>query len=106
MILATVDDDDVFDAAADEQFTITHVSKIARMQPPISNRLGSQCLVVEVTEHQRRSRECDFADRSLVHRPPVLVHNADSVARQWATTAHNSHALRVSPLCKCGDSAL
>src|SRR4029453_1534957 len=80
MIFATVDDDNVFDAAADEQFTITHVSEIARMQPPISNRLGSQCIVVEVTQHQRRPRECDFADGSLVHPPPVFVNNAAVVA--------------------------
>ena len=55
MILAAVDDDDVFDAAADEQLAVTQVSEIAGMQPPVSNRLGSQCLVAEVAQHQRRA---------------------------------------------------
>src|SRR5262249_7885554 len=82
VVLPAVDDDQVLDAAADEQLTAGHVAEVAGAQPAVAHDLGGQGILPIVAHHHRRTGEQDFADVPLRQRPAVGVGDDQAMSRQ------------------------
>src|SRR5262245_43046317 len=51
VMLAAVDDDDVFGSTADEQFAVPEIPEVPGIQPPIADRLRGERIALIVPQH-------------------------------------------------------
>src|SRR3954471_4619491 len=87
MVLAAVDDDDVFRPAADEQLAARQVPEVPRVQPPPTDRLCGQRILLIVAQHHGWAGEEDLADTPLSERLAVVAGNLQPVPPQRRSAA-------------------
>ena len=85
--------DDVFDAAGDEDIAVGHVPPITAVEPAVAEQLPRLGLIAEIAGSRRRAAKLEPALSPLLDFPAGVVDNANFVAGQGASASDNFNGI-------------
>lgn len=91
--------DDVLDAAGNEQLTIRPIAEIARIHPALVHHRARRLRVPEVTARHRRPAELHVPFGPLAQRLSGCIDDANLMVGQRPATRHESQGMRIGRVC-------
>ena len=97
--------DDVFDAAGDEDIAVGHVRPIAAVEPAVAEQFSCLGLIVEIARGRGWTAKLEPALSPLLNFPAGIVDNTNFMARQRAPASDNFNGVGIVDACGFGNSA-